>query len=228
MLCLTLTTLALTCLECPQPGAECRAPSAEIRIGIVKGTLGSFASTILTSHQTAFELITPKVPGDSLANYGLIVIDNLFRLQDINGAAFKTYVENGGVLLVLNPKADGFSRTWAPYDIFIGEYTIEARINNRKHPLFSGFPDDKVTDLADSNGPFVGNCSFAEPGKEWTILARHSKKKKNAVILEAGFGRGHLILACTRFDNYNAKPTATRLGDNLFNYAVGLAKARNR
>ncbi len=228
MLCLTLTTLALTCLECPQPSAECRAPSAEIRIGIVKGTLGSFASTILTSHQTAFELITPKVPGDSLANYGLIVIDNLFRLQDINGAAFKTYVENGGVLLVLNPKADGFSRTWAPYDIFIGEYTIEARINNRKHPLFSGFPDDKVTDLADSNGPFVGNCSFAEPGKEWTILARHSKKKKNAVILEAGFGRGHLILACTRFDNYNAKPTATRLGDNLFNYAVGLAKARNR
>jgi hypothetical protein len=226
MLCLTLTAVAITCTTPPVPSAESRAPSTEIRIGIVKGTLGSFASTILTSHQTAFELITPKVPGDSLANYGLIVIDNLYRLQDINGAAFKTYVENGGVLMVLNPKADGFSRTWAPYDIFIGEYTIEARINNRKHPLFTGFTDDKIADLADSNGPFVGNCSFAEPGKEWTILARHAKKKKNAVILEAGFGKGHLILACTRFDNYNARPTATRLGDNLLNYAVGLAKAR--
>lgn len=205
---------------------ECRVPSAEIRIGIVNGPLGSFASTILKSHQTEFELITPKVPGDSLANYALIVIDNLFRLQDINGAAFKAYVENGGVLVVLNPKTEGFSRTWAPYDIFIGEYTIEARITDRKHLLFKGFPDDKIADLADSNGPFVGNCSFAEPGKEWTVLARHSKKKKNAVILEAGFGKGHLILACTRFDNYNAKPTATRLGDNLFRYAMTLARTR--
>lgn len=204
--------------------AECRAPNAECRIGIVSGPLGSFASTILKSHQAAFELITPKVTGDSLANYGLIVIDNLFRLQDINGAAFKAYVENGGVLVVLNPKTEGFSRTWAPYDIFIGEYTIEARINDRKHPLFAGFPDDKITDLADSNGPYVGNCSFAEPGKEWTILARHSKKKKNAVILEAGFGKGHLIIGCIRFDNYNAKPTATRLGDNLLNYAISLAR----
>ena len=87
---------------------ECRAPNAECRVGIVSGPLGSFASTILKSHQTAFELITPKVTGDSLANYGLIVIDNLFRLQDINGAAFKAYVQNGGVLVVLNPKADGF------------------------------------------------------------------------------------------------------------------------
>ena len=25
-------------------------------------------------------------------------------------------------------------------------------------------------------------------------------------------------------DNYNAKPTATRLGDNLLNYAISLAR----
>lgn len=199
-----------------------------VRIGVVAGPLGSFAATILKSHQTPFESITPKVPSDSLKNYGLIVVDNLFRLQDVNGAAFKSYVEQGGVLVILNPKSDGFSKTWSPYDIYIADYTIEAKVVDRKHPLFQGFTNDKIAELGDSNGPFVGNCSFAEPAKEWKVLARHSKKKQNAVIAEADYGKGHILIGCVRFDNYNAKPIATRLGDNLFNYVVQLAAERSR
>lgn len=202
--------------------------AAPVRIGVVAGPLGSFAATILGSHQTPFEPITPKVPGDSLKNYGLIVIDNLFRLQDLNGAAFKSYVEQGGVLVILNPKSDGFSKTWAPYDIYIAEYTIEAKVVDKKHPLFRGLTSDKIADLADSNGPFVGNCSFAEPAKEWKVLAKHAKKGKNAVIAEADYGKGHVLIGCVRFDHYNAKPLATRLGDNLFEYAVSLAEARRK
>lgn len=204
------------------------ALAGPIRIGVVAGPLGSFAATILKSHQTTFESITPKVPGDSLKNYGLIVIDNLFRLQDINGAAFKSYVEQGGVLVILNPKSDGFSKTWSPYDIYIGDYTIQAKVVDKKHPLFKGFTSDKILELADSNGPFVGNCSFTEPAQEWRILAKHAKKGKNAVIAEADYGKGHMLIGCVRFDNYNAKPVATRLGDNLMNYVVELAEARSR
>lgn len=204
------------------------ALGAPVRIGVVAGPLGSFAATIFKSHQTTFESITAKVPGDSLKNYGLIVIDNLFRLQDINGPAFKAYVEQGGVLVILNPKQDGFSKTWAPYDIFIAEYTIEAKVVDKKHPLFRGLTSDKIAGLADSEGPFVGNCSLAEPAKEWKILAKHAKKGKNAVIAEADYGKGHVLIGCVRFDNYNAKPMATRLGDNLMNYAVSLAESRAR
>jgi hypothetical protein len=125
---------------------------------------------------------------------------------------------------VINPKADGFSRTWAPYDVFIGEPTREARIVEKKHPIFEGFSNDKIQDLANSNGPFVGNCSFTEPAKEWTVLARHKDKKNNAVILEATYGRGRIILACTRFDQYNARAVATRLGENLFQYAIAVSE----
>jgi len=198
--------------------------SADVHIGIVSGPMGSFAATILKAHQRPYDSITTKVPADSLKHYGVIVVDNLFRLQDLNAAAFKAYVEQGGVLVVINPKTEGFSRSWSPYDIFIGEYTIEARITDRKHPLFRGFPSDKLQDFADSNGPFVGNCSFAEPGKEWVVLAKHAKKGKNAVVMEATYGKGRVIASCTRFDNYNAKPGATRLGDNLIAYAMSLAK----
>lgn len=201
------------------------AQPSPVKIGVVSGPLGSFAATILKNHQTGFETITPKVTGDSLGSYGLIVIDNLYRLQDLNAPAFKAYVERGGVLLILNPKVDGFSKSWSPYEIFIGEFTIEARIVDKKHPIFRGFTSDKLQEFADSNGPFVGNCSFTEPAKEWKVLAKHSKKGKNAVIVESTYGKGHFILACTRFDLYNAKPGPTRLGDNLFNYAIGLAGA---
>jgi len=206
--------------------ASVAAQTPTVRIGVVSGALGSFATTILTANQIAFEPITAKVPGDSLGRFGLVVIDNLYRLQDLNAPAFKAYVEQGGVLLVLNPKADGFTKSWSPYEIFIGEFTLEARISDRKHRLFRGFTNDKLQDFADSNGPFVGNCSFTEPAPEWKVLARHAKKGKNAVIVEAGFGKGHMILACTRFDHYNAKPGPTRLGDNLFKYAIELATAR--
>ncbi len=194
-----------------------------VRIGIISGPMGSFAATILKSHQIVFDTITSKVPGDSLPNYGVIVIDNLYRLQDINGAAFKAYVHQGGILLILNPKSDGFSRTWSPYDIFVGEYTIQGKIVDKKHPLFQGITSDKLEDFADSNGPYVGNCSLAEPAKDWRILAKHSTNGKNAVIVEAPYGTGHIVLACTRFDHYNAKPGATRLGDNLIKYVIGLA-----
>jgi hypothetical protein len=127
------------------------------------------------------------------------------------------------VLLIINPKPDGFSRTWSPYDVFAGPFTIEGRIKNKKHPLFKGFTNDKLQDFATSNGPFVGNCSFAEPGKEWAVLAK-TKDGKNALILEAAYGAGRFLLTCTRFDHYNAKPGATRLGDNLFDYALSLAR----
>lgn len=207
----------------PAPTA---AQSAPVRIGVVSGPLGSFASTILTATRIPFEPITAKVPGDSLGRFGLVVIDNLYRLQDLNAPAFKSYVERGGVLVILNPKTDGFTKSWSPYEIFIGEFTLEAKIVQRKHPLFRGFPNDKLQDFADSNGPFVGNCSFTEPAPEWKVLARHAKKSKNAVIVEADYGKGHLLLACTRFDHYNAKPGPTRLGDNLFKYLIELAAAR--
>jgi hypothetical protein len=153
------------------------------------------------------------------------VVDNLFSLKDLNGAAFKDYIGQGGVLLIINPKVDGFSKSWSPYDIFVGEYAIEGRITDKKHPLFQGFTNDKLQDFAESNGPFVGNCSLTEPAKEWKVLARHAKKGKNALIVEASYLRGHVILACTRFDHHNAKPGATRLGDNLFRYAIGLVRA---
>jgi hypothetical protein len=195
------------------------------RIGVVSGPLGSFAATILKSHQQAFDPITNKTPGDSLGRFDLIVVDNLFKLQELNGAAFKGFVEKGGVLVIVNPKQDGFSRTWAPYDIYIGGFVREAKIVDKKHPLFKGFTSDKLEELADSNGPFVGNCHFAEPGKEWKVLAK-PKKGDGAVIVEAGYGKGWIVAACVRFDNYNAKPSATRLGDNLVDYAISKAAAR--
>jgi hypothetical protein len=46
------------------------------------------------------------------------------------------------------------------------------------------------------------------------------------VIVEAGYGKGWIVAACVRFDNYNAKPSATRLGDNLVDYAISKAAAR--
>lgn len=199
-----------------------------IKIGVIAGPLGSFAATILPSLQIPYRKISDNTPSDSLTAYHLLIVDNLFRLQDLNGPAFKAFVQGGGVLLVLNPKADGFSRTWAPYDVFIGEPTREARVVEKNHPIFEGFSNDKIQDLANSNGPFVGNCSFTEPAKEWTVLARHKDKKNNAVILEAAYGRGRIILACTRFDQYNAKAVATRLGENLFRYAITLSEGIRR
>lgn len=200
--------------------------AAAVRIGIISGDLGSFAATILKNNQKTWESIKATLPADSLGRYDLIVVDNLYRLQDLNAAAFQRYVERGGVLVILNPKVDGFSKSWSPYDVFIGEYAVEGRIKEKKHPLFEGFTSDKLQDFATSNGPFVGNCSFTEPAREWTVLARHAKRGKNALILEAAYGTGHILLACTRFDHYNAKPGPTRLGDNLFRYAIGLAAAR--
>lgn len=199
--------------------------AAPVRIGIISGDLGSFAATILKNNQRPFEPINASLPADSLGRFDLIVIDNLFRLQDLNAAAFKGFVERGGVLVILNPKTDGFSKSWSPYDVFIGEHAVEGRITEKKHPLFEGFASDKLQDFATSNGPFVGNCSFTEPAREWKVLARHAKRGKNALILEAAYGGGHIILACTRFDHYNAKPGPTRLGDNLFRYAISRAKA---
>lgn len=205
-------------------GASAAAAAQDpVRIGVVAGPLGSFAATILPSLQLEYRRVSDKTPSDSLFAYDLLIVDNLFRLQDLNGPAFKAFVERGGVLLVLNPKADGFSRTWAPYDVFIGEPTREARVVDKKHPIFAGFSNDKILELATSNGPYVGNCSFTEPAKEWTVLARHKDRKNNAVILEAAYGRGRVILACTRFDHYNAKAVATRLGENLFRYAAAAA-----
>lgn len=205
--------------------ATLAAPAAaQTRIGVIAGPMGSFAANILTSRQIPFENVTTSLANDSLSHFGVLVVDNLFKLQDLNGPAFKRYVENGGVLVVINPKVDGFSRTWSPYEIFAGEYTIEAKIVQKKHPLFKGMTDDKLKDFANSNGPYVGNCSFPEPGKEWTVLAKNAKHGDNAVVLEAGYGKGWFILACTRFDHYNAKPDATRFGDNLFDYALSKAK----
>lgn len=212
--------IALAALLPPGPGRSPTAQEAPVRIGVVAGPLGSFAATILPSLQLGFERVSDKTPADSLAAYDLLVVDNLFRLQDLNGAAFKAFVDGGGVLLILNPKADGFSRTWAPYDVFIGEPAREGRIVDRKHPMFAGFTDDKIRDLADSNGPFVSNCSFTEPAREWKVLARHKDRKQNALVLEAGYGKGHVILACLRFDHYNSRAGATRLGENLFRYAI--------
>ncbi|MEO8448198.1 MAG: hypothetical protein ABI647_00315 [Gemmatimonadota bacterium] len=197
------------------------------RIGVISGAMGSFAATILKAHQTPFENVTAKLSTDSLSKYGLLVVDNLFKLQDLTGPAFKSYVENGGVLLIINPKVDGFSRTWSPYDIFVGEYTLEAKIENKKHPLFNGFTDDKLKDFAkDVNGPYVGNCSIAEPGKEWKVLAKQSKDGKNPVVVEAAYGNGWFIVTCTRFDQYPAKPAVTRYGDNLIAYALSKAKSQ--
>jgi hypothetical protein len=189
------------------------------RIGVIAGPLGSFAGLILPSLQIPFVKVSDKTPGDSLAAFDVLVIDNLFRLQDLNGPAVRAWVEAGGVLVILNPKADGFSRTWAPYDVFIGEAAREGKITERKHPLFEGLRDDKLKDFAESNGPFVGNCSFTEPAREWNVLAKHSNGK-NALILEAASGRGWILLACVRFDHYNAKAAPTRMGENLFRYAV--------
>lgn len=199
-----------------------------VRVGVVAGALGSFAANILPALEVPFQRISDKTPGDSLAAYDLLVVDNLFQLKALNGPAFRNFVERGGVLLILNPKADGFSRVWSPYDVFIGEPTREGRIVDRKHPIFTGFPDDKIQDLADSNGPFVANCSFTEPAREWRVLARHKDRKKNPLVLEAGFGRGHIILACLRFDHYNARAGATRLGDNLFRYALTISERLRR
>jgi hypothetical protein len=214
-------TLLVLAGAAPNPAAAVQDP---IRIGVIAGPLGSFAATILPSLQIDYARISDQTPSDSLLGYHLLIVDNLFRLQDLNGPAFKAFVEGGGVLLVINPKADGFSRTWAPYDVFIGEPTREARIVEKKHPIFDGFSNDRIHDLANSNGPFVGNCSFTEPAKEWTVLARHKDKKNNAVILEAVAGRGRIILACTRFDQFNARAVATRLGENLFRYAIAMSE----
>ncbi|MBC7894125.1 MAG: hypothetical protein H7066_01865 [Cytophagaceae bacterium] len=207
-------------------GRDLMAQAKPPTVGIVSGDLGSFGATILASQQVPFVKLTTQVSGEGLLAYDVIVIDNLYRLKDLNGPAFRDYVGQGGVLVILNPKVDGFSKAWSPYDIFIGEYALEGRIVDRKHPLFQGFPNDKIEDLASSNGAFVGNCSFVEPAKEWKVLARLPGGKKNPIIVEAAWQQGHMILGCTRFDNYNAKPAATRLGDNLFRYALSLAKPR--
>lgn len=203
----------------PAPGQQ---PTT--RVGVVAGPLGSFAANILPALQVSYRSISDKTPGDSLMGYDLLVVDNLFQLKALNGPAFRSFVERGGVLLILNPKADGFSRAWSPYDVFIGEPTREGRIVDRKHPIFAGFSDDRIQDLANSNGPFVANCSFTEPAREWRVLARHKDRKKNALVLETSFGKGHIILACLRFDHYNARAGATRLGENLFRYAIATSE----
>lgn len=202
-------------------------PADSVRIGVISGPLGSFAATILEARRIPFEKLPNQLSSGDLGRYGILIVDNLFRLADLNGPAFQRYVSDGGVLVVINPKPDGFSRAFSPYDIFIGEYVREGKIANRKHPLFAGFKDDQLRDFADSNGPFVGNCSFAEPGKEWVVLAKPTKGK-NALIVEAGYGKGWMILTCTRFDQYNAKPDPTRLGDNLMEYALTKARAIRR
>ncbi len=208
-------------------GAGNGAAQDQPRVGIIQAAgMGSFGATILAHRQTPFDTIPTSITGADLGRYDLIVVDNLFRLQDLNGPAFKAYVQNGGILLVINPKVDGFSRGWAPYEIFAGEHTVEARITDRKHPIFAGISGDKLTDFAESNGAFVGNCSLTEPAREWKVLARHAKLNRNAVIVEAAYGTGHVVVACTRFDHYDAKATPTRLGDNLFAYLLNLAAAR--
>ena len=213
---LTLTAAATTAV------AQSPAP----RVGIISGDLGSFASTILGDLKVPFEKVDVAVSGGDLPRYQLLVVDNLYRLKDLNAPAFKSYVQQGGVLLVLNPKPDGFTNAWAPYDVFVGEFALEGRIVKRDHPLFREFPNDKLQDFAESNGPFVGNCSLTEPAREWQVLARHASKKKNALIVEASAGRGHVLVSCTRLDHYNAKPGATRLGRNLFRYMLQLAGTR--
>src|SRR5262245_50186140 len=50
------------------------------RIGVVSGPLGSFAATILKARQLEFDPITSKITGDSLGRFGLIVVDNLYKL----------------------------------------------------------------------------------------------------------------------------------------------------
>lgn len=207
-------------------GRDIAAQAKHPSVGIVSGDLGSFGATILTSQQVPFTKLPATVSGEGLKAYDVIVIDNLYRLKDLNGPAFRDYVGQGGVLVILNPKVDGFSKAFSPYDIFIGDYALEGRVVERKHPLFQGFPNDKIQDLASSNGAFVGNCSFVEPAKEWKVLARLPNGRKNPLIVEASWQQGHMLLSCTRFDNYNAKPAATRLGDNLFRYALSLARPR--
>ncbi|MEZ4455821.1 MAG: hypothetical protein R2882_04590 [Gemmatimonadales bacterium] len=204
------------------PSAVAQAPGP--RIGILS-TSGSFAAPILRANQMPFEAVANDVPGDSLARYRVVIIDNLFRLKDLNAAAFRSFVEKGGILVILNPQSDGFTKAWSPYEVYIGEYAIEGKITDRKHPLFRGFTSDKLDHFAESNGPFVGNCSFTEPGPEWKVLARHAKKSKNALVLEATYGAGRMILACVRFDLYNARPGPTRLGDNLAAYLKALTSS---
>lgn len=202
-------------------------PGDSVRIGVISGPLGSFAATILEARRIPFEKVRGQLSTGDLGRYDILFVDNLFRLADLNGPAFQRYVADGGVLVVINPKPDGFSRAFSPYDIFIGEYVREGRIVDRKHPLFAGFRDDKLQNFADSDGPFVGNCSFTEPAREWIALAK-AAKGRNALIVEAGYGKGWMILTCTRFDYYNAKPDPTHLGDNLIDYAVAKARsARN-
>jgi len=196
------------------------AVQVETRIGVISGPLGSFAATILPSLQLDFDKLSDSSVADDLSHYDVLVVDNLYRLQDLNGDAFRDYVKKGGVLIVLNPKTDGFSRTWTPFDVFVGPPSREGRIVEKKHPLFESFRDDKLKDFAESNGPYVGNCSFTEPAKEWKILARDKDKKNNALILEADYGRGRIILACVVFNHYNARVGPTRLGENLFRYAI--------
>ncbi len=208
----------------PAPAGIPPAATDSIRIGVISGPLGSFASTMLEARRIPFDTVTEKTPSGDLNGYDILIVDNLFRLTDLNGPAFQRYVAKGGVLVVINPKPDGFTRAFSPYDIFIGDYVREGKIEDRKHPLFDGFKDDKLQDFADSNGPYVGNCSFTEPGKQWTVLAKPTKGK-NALIVEAGYGKGWMILTCTRFDFYNAKPDPTRLGDNLIDYAMAKARA---
>jgi hypothetical protein len=143
------------------------------RIGIVSGDLGSFGGTILKSMQIPFEKITPKVPGDSLSHYGLIVVDNLFSLKDLNGAAFKDYIAQGGVLLIINPRSTG-SREFA-FDIFVGEYAIEdgsrqgtrsSRVHQRQAPGFRRVERPCRQLFAD------------RAAKEWKVLARHAKRAR--------------------------------------------------
>jgi len=131
--------------------------------------------------------------------FDVSVIDNLYRLKDLNGPAFRDYLGQGGVLVILNPKVDGHSKAWSPYDIFIGKYAVAARIVDRKHPLFHGWTNDRIENVASPNGAFVGTCAIVEPA----------------------------IVGCTRFDHYNAKPAATCLGGNLCRYSVSLAKSRD-
>ena len=102
------------------------------RIGVISGDKGSFAAIILKAHETPFENVTAKLSTDSLSKYGLLVVDNLFKLQDLAGPAFRAYVEKGGGCSSY-PKVDGFPGL-VPYEIS-PRVTLEAKIEDRRPPV---------------------------------------------------------------------------------------------
>lgn len=140
----------LLLLAGPGPSAAQTAP----RVGIIQATgMGSFGATILAHRQTPFDTIPSSIAGADLGRYDLIVIDNLFRLQDLNGPAFKAYVQNGGVLLVINPRVDGFSRGWAPYEISRANTRSRRASPTASTPFSPGFPATSSLTLPNRTGP---------------------------------------------------------------------------